>query len=234
MNWDANEHNKSREIALGYDKAWSVGPPVHAFNYPEKRVIRIGFSELPEVGTTASAPFSTSRVAVALLATGYRVHGLDISAGMLGVASKPLQKCGERFSHPVGNVKALPSYNSICDAALCTRVLMRFTLREQIKFVTMVSELSSFVAFINDSLGSGYQRSRRKLKRLLGDHHNLTRNPINDQDIVTRLREAESRKVLRCQLPPGISKAGYLAAEGINPASEDAGANARTAQTAAP
>ena len=98
------------------------------------------------------------------------------------------------------------------DGALCARVLMHFPLDQQIEFLTGVARLSRSVVVINHSLDSGYQRLRRRLKRLLG-HQTPALHPVSNVDIKVLLKSAGLREVKRRRLVPIISEAIYIIAE---------------------
>ena len=232
MNWDANEHYKSRQVALAYDRSRFASLPGRVFNRLEQRVVKRCFAAVPSGATIVDVPCGTGRLADALLAAGYRVHGLDISAAMLEVATDKLARYGNRFSWEVGDVKAAaaierPAY----DAALCARVLMHFTLDEQVEFLTAVAKLSSRFVVINHSLDSAYQRFRRRLKRLLGDRHDPARSPVSNRDIDTLLRRSGLREVRRYRLLSPVSEAIYIVAEKLPATSRSRGP--RTPATAA-
>lgn len=215
MKWDANEHYKSVDVARAYDRSRFSSLPGRVFNLMEQRTILKCFSGVPAGSTVVDVPCGTGRLAAALLAHGYRVHGMDISPAMLAVAEENLHRYQDRFSFEVADVKQVPMGRDAYGAALCARVLMHFTLDEQVEFLTAVAGLSSSIVVINHSLDSPYQRFRRRLKRLLGDRHDPARCPVSNADIKVLLRRAGLRELHRRRLFRLVSEAVYIVAEKI-------------------
>lgn len=216
MSWVPDEHYKSHRVAAEYDKSRFSSISGRIFNHLEKRMVGKCFHKLPKAQKIVDVPCGTGRLAEALLAHGYSVHGIDISAEMLLVASQRLHAYGSRFTSEVADVKRLPAEVPMYDGALCARVLMHFPLDQQIGFLTGVAQLSRSVVVINHSLDSGYHRLRRRLKRLAG-HQASALHPINNRDIRVLLKNAGLREVKRRRLFPIISEAIYIIAEKIDP-----------------
>ncbi|MGH9586440.1 MAG: class I SAM-dependent methyltransferase [Acidobacteriaceae bacterium] len=212
MTWSADEHYKSHKVASEYDKSRFSSIPGRLFNHLEKRVILKCFSGVAKGKTIADAPCGTGRLADVLLASGYRVHGIDISEAMLRVAEQRLHTYGAGFTHEVLDVKRLPSGTPTYDAALCARVLMHFKLDQQIEFLAGVARLSRSIVVINHSLDSAYQRFRRRLKQSLS-RQEPARCPISNASIKHLLEQAGLREVKRYRLFPLISEAVYIVAE---------------------
>jgi hypothetical protein len=91
---------------------------------------------------------------------------------------------------------------------------MHFPLDGQIEFLTAVARLSRSIVVINQSLDSGYQRFRRRLKRLMG-HQPPANYPISNGDIRLLLEKSGLREVERHRLLPLISEAVYIVAEKV-------------------
>lgn len=234
MKWDANEHYKNVEVARAYDRSRFSSLPGRVFNRMEKRMILKCFNGIPAGSTVVDVPCGTGRLAAALLAHGYRVHGMDISAAMLTIAEERLCAYQDRFSFEVADVKQVPAGRDAYDAALCARVLMHFTPDEQVDFLAAVARLSSSIVVINHSLDSPYQRFRRRLKRLLGDRHDPARCPVSNTDINLLLRRAGLRELYRRRLFRLVSEAVYIVAEKIPPGEQAQGAAVDGSTTAAP
>ena len=214
MTWSADEYYKSVKVASEYDKSRFSSFPGKVFNYLEKRTITKCFSGVAKGQTIADAPCGTGRLAEALLANGYRVHGIDISEAMLLVAQQRLREYQSSFTIEVSDVKKLPPGGSTYDAALCARVLMHFTLDQQVEFLAGVASLSRSIVVINHSLDSAYQRFRRRVKRLL-THQEPAGFPTNNANIKLVLERAGLREVKRYRLFSPISEAVYIVAEKI-------------------
>ncbi|HUW53244.1 MAG TPA: class I SAM-dependent methyltransferase [Rhodanobacter sp.] len=214
MNWNPDEHYKNQKVAADYDASRFSSIPGRVFNFLEKRTVVRCFSHLPKGSTIADAPCGTGRLAGALLKAGYRIHGFDISEAMLAVARQRLGSHGETFICEVADLKKHPPSGPICDGALCARVLMHFPLDQQIEFLTGVAKLSRSVVVINQSLDSGYQRFRRRLKRRLGNQPPAN-FPISNGDIKLLLEKSGLREVRRHHLLPLVSEAVYIVAEKV-------------------
>ena len=212
MDWDAKEHYKEHQVAAGYDAARFSSIPGRVFNGWEKRVIAKCFASVPKGKVLVDMPCGTGRLAEPLLDIGYRVHGMDISAEMLGVAQQRLARFGDRFTHEVADAQQVQATAVRYDGALCARVLMHFPLQEQISFLAGVARLSGGVVVINHSFDSPYQRFRRRIKRMLG-HRPSARWPVNNGEIRQLLQGAGLREVERFRLFPLISEAIYIVAE---------------------
>jgi 2-polyprenyl-3-methyl-5-hydroxy-6-metoxy-1,4-benzoquinol methylase len=211
MDWDANEHYKDQSVAVEYDAARFSSIPGRVFNKWEKRVIAECFSTLPAGAALVDMPCGTGRLAEPLLTLGYRVHGMDISAEMLEVAKQRLRSFGDRFTSEVADAQKIRQASVEYDGALCARVLMHFTLEQQIEFLAGVRQLSKGIVVINHSLSSPYQRFRRWVKRLLG-HQAPARFPVTNDEIKRLLQGAGLREVRRYRLLSMISEAVYIVA----------------------
>lgn len=234
MKWDANEHYKNVEVARAYDRSRFSSLPGRVFDHMERHTILKCFGKVPAGSTVVDVPCGTGRLAAALLERGYRVHGMDISAAMLAVAEEKLHGYQDRFSFEVADVKHAPARPDAYDAALCARVLMHFTLDEQVEFLTAVACLSSSIVVINHSLDSPYQRFRRRVKRLLGDRHDPARCPVSNADIKVLLQRAGLRELHRRRLFRLVSEAVYIVAEKIPLDKQTLRAEVNSSATAAP
>lgn len=212
--WDANAHYKDTKVATEYDSARFSSVAGKAFNRMERRLIARAFSTIPPGSVIADVPCGTGRLAEPLLESGYRVHGMDISAQMLDVASQRLARFGDSFSAEVADAKRLDPAHRKFDAVLCARVLMHFELAEQIEFLRGVATLTSGIVVINHSYSSPYQRFRRSVKRFLG-HQAPARFPVTDSEIRALLSGAGLREVRRYRLNPMVSEAVYIVAEPV-------------------
>lgn len=214
MNWNPDEHYKSRQVADEYDRRRFSSVAGRVFNYLEKRTITKCFASVPKGSTVVDAPCGTGRLAEPLLFAGYRVHGLDISGEMLDVARQRLGGFRDRFTCEVVDVKATRPREPLFDAALCARVLMHFPLDQQIEFLSGVAALSRTAVVINHSLDSGYQRLRRRVKHWLG-HQPSVNHPVSNADIKKLLQKSGLREVRRHRLVSLVSEAVYIVAEPI-------------------
>jgi 2-polyprenyl-3-methyl-5-hydroxy-6-metoxy-1,4-benzoquinol methylase len=209
--WDANVHYQADDVAGRYDAERFSTLAGRVFNHRERRLVVGAFSSLASGSRIADVPCGTGRLAEPLLAAGLRVHGMDISAQMLGVASRRLARFGAAFTTEVADAKELKDAAAAFDGVLCARVLMHFDLAEQIEFLRGVAKLTRGIVVINHSYDSPYQRLRRRVKRLLG-HQASARHPISRRDIVALLDGAGLREVRRVRLNRVISEAVYIIA----------------------
>lgn len=214
MDWNPDKHYQNQQVAADYDKARFSSLAGRVFNRWEKQVIATSFSKVPKGGQIADMPCGTGRLAEALLAHGYRVHGMDISGEMLDVAKQRLQPYAGRFTCEIADAKHLATSTTVYDGALCARVLMHFPLDQQIEFLAGVAKLSQSVVVINHSLDSPYQRFRRRIKHWLG-HQASAGHPIDNRSIEVLLRKSGLRETRRRRLLPLISEAVYIVAERV-------------------
>jgi 2-polyprenyl-3-methyl-5-hydroxy-6-metoxy-1,4-benzoquinol methylase len=210
--WDANVHYQADDVAGRYDAERFSSLAGRVFNDRERRLVVGAFARLGGGATIADIPCGTGRLAEPLLAAGYRVHGMDISAQMLGVAARRLARFGAAFTIEVADAKRITADAKTFDGVLCARVLMHFELAEQIEFLRGVAKLTRGVVVINHSYDSPYQRLRRKVKRLLG-HQAPARHPIDDRGIAALLDGAGLRELRRIRLNRVVSEAVYIVAE---------------------
>jgi 2-polyprenyl-3-methyl-5-hydroxy-6-metoxy-1,4-benzoquinol methylase len=146
---------------------------------------------------------------------GYKVVGVDISAAMLEVARRKLQRFDGRFESRVGDVHELArAEQGTYDVALCARVLMHFPLAQQIEFLRSVATLARGRVVFSQSLSSPYQRMRRRVKRALRNAGPAA-YPITEQELRELLRGAGLREVGRYRLNRVISEAMFVAAEHV-------------------
>jgi 2-polyprenyl-3-methyl-5-hydroxy-6-metoxy-1,4-benzoquinol methylase len=210
--WDANVHYKDTLVAENYDAVRFSSFPGRIFNEKERRIILAAAASCVAKGATiADMPCGTGRLAEPLLEAGYRVHGMDISAEMLSVASQRLRRFGDAFSTEVADAKAINRSHNQYGAVLCARVLMHFLLEEQIEFLRGVARLTSGPVIINHSFSSPYQRLRRSAKRFLG-HAPPARFPVTSRQLGELLSKAGLEEVRRYRLSSLISEAIYIVA----------------------
>ncbi len=215
MNWNPTEHYKSQKVAKEYDAKRFSSIAGRVFNYLEKRTIVKCFARLPRGSVIIDAPCGTGRLADPLLAAGYHVHGLDISAAMLDVARDRLAKYGERFTCEVEDVTQLHTRRRKYDGVLCARILMHFPLDKQIEFLSGAAKLSQSIVVINQSLNSPYQRFRRHVKHWLGNQESAG-YPISDAEMRTLLERSGLREIARFRQLRLISEAIYIVATRVD------------------
>lgn len=191
MNWDPTKHYKDVEVAESYDRIRFNSLAGRIFENLERRSILKAFRSIPKNSTILDLPCGTGRIAEALLNNGYQIAGVDISAAMLEVATRRLARFGDRFSTVVADVRELArSQPKSYDSALCARVLMHFPLEEQIEFLGGVTRLSRGPIVFTQSLSTPYHRTRRKVKRMLGDTHTPAHYPITEIELKKLLKGA--------------------------------------------
>lgn len=213
MNWDPVTHYKDAPVAERYDRERFSSLAGRTFNALERRTIRRAFASVSRSATVLDLPCGTGRFAEVLLDDGLTVVGADVSPAMLDVAKRKLSRFGNRFQTRVGNVHELASQErKTYDVALCARVLMHFPLEEQIAFLRDVATLTRGMVVFTQSYDSGYQRLRRRIKRLLGNQPPAN-YPITEAQLQQLLAGAGLREVRRVRLFSLISEAIYVVAE---------------------
>lgn len=179
---DPYEHYKQVRIAENYDKDRFDSIPGAIFDRLEKKRVLAAFVDVPKGATILDVPCGTGRLAEALLEAGYRVFGVDISPAMLHIASRKLQRYGDRFQTMLGDLRRLTDDDRCFDAALCVRLLMHVPLEEQIALLSNVARLSSRVVVFDQSLDTPYQRFRRLIKKGLR-HQRPVAHPVSRQQL---------------------------------------------------
>ena len=212
--WDPTQHYKSAAVAKEYDRVRFSSLAGQVFNNQEKRIIQECFQDLPRGTVALDMPCGTGRLAQALLESGLKVHGTDISPEMLAVARERLASYGDRFSTEVMDAFRLTGKEGQFEATLCARVLMHFPLETQINFLRGVASLTRKRIVINHSLSSPYQRFRRWIKKILG-HQMPAGHPITNAEIRRLLAEAGFAEVKRRRINALVSEAIYIVAERI-------------------
>lgn len=210
--WDATQHYKNVKVANEYDRVRFSSPAGRVFNSQEKRIVQECFQDLPRDTIILDMPCGTGRLAEALLESGLKVYGADISAEMLDVARERLASYGDRLDTEVVDAFKLTGSERQFEAALCARVLMHFPLETQIKFLRGVASLTRKRVVINHSLSSPYQRFRRWVKKLLG-HQQSAGYPLTNSEIKRLLAESGFAEVKRRRINALISEAIYIVAE---------------------
>lgn len=213
MDWDPITHYRETAVAERYDRERFNSVPGRVFNALEKAFIRKAFRGMSRNAIVMDLPCGTGRFAEVLLDEGFRVVGIDISAAMLEVARRRLQRFGDLFETRVADVRELAKHEKRrYDIALCARVLMHFPLEEQIGFLHSVAELTKGRIVLTQSLSTPYQRFRRGIKRLLGNQP-PARYPITETELKTLLAGARLREVDRLRPMALLSEAIYVIAE---------------------
>jgi ubiquinone/menaquinone biosynthesis C-methylase UbiE len=211
-NWDATQHYKNAKVARDYDRVRFSSPAGRVFNRQEKRIIRECFHDLARDTIILDMPCGTGRLAEALLESGLKVYGADISQEMLDVAKERLSNYGARFATEVIDALNLSGNERQFEAALCARVLMHFPLETQIRFLRGVASITTKRIVINHSLNTPYQRFRRWVKTLLG-HQQSAGYPVSNSEIKRLLSESGLVEVKRRRINALVSEAVYILAE---------------------
>ena len=213
MDWDPVTHYKEIAVAERYDRERFGRLSGRVFNALEKYHMRRAFRRISSNVTIMDLPCGTGRFAEVLLEEGFNVVGIDISAAMLEVARRKLQRFGQHFETRVADVRDLAKQErKRYDVALCARVLMHFPLEEQITFLRSVAELTKGQVVFTQSLSTPYQRFRRRIKRLIGNPPPAT-YPITETQLKTLLAGAGLKEVDRVRPMALLSEAIYVIAK---------------------
>jgi 2-polyprenyl-3-methyl-5-hydroxy-6-metoxy-1,4-benzoquinol methylase len=100
------------------------------------------------------------------------------------------------------------------DVALCARVLMHFPLDEQIVFLKSVATLTKGTVVFSQSLSTPYQRTRRRIKKLLRNAAPAG-YPITEMQLKQLLQGAGLREVRRLRLSRLLSEAVCVVTEHV-------------------
>jgi 2-polyprenyl-3-methyl-5-hydroxy-6-metoxy-1,4-benzoquinol methylase len=213
MAWDPNTHYQDVAIAEKYDAVRFNSVPGKIFNRLERRALRKAFARVDRTSNVLDLPCGTGRLAETLLEDGFSVVGADISAAMLQVAERRLQRFGTKFRTRVGDVRELAGMErGTYDVALCARVLMHFPLEQQIEFLKGVATLAKGTVVFSQSLSTPYQRARRQIKQLLG-HQPPASYPITERELQELLQGAGLREVRRFRVARAVSEGMFVVAE---------------------
>ena len=213
MDWDPINHYKDVAVAERYDRERFSGLAGRIFNALERRALRRAFNPMDRSLKVLDLPCGTGRLAETLLDCGFQVCGVDISPPMLEVAQRKLQRFGPRFQTRVGDVRDLAhGERATYDVALCARVLMHFPLDAQIEFLKGVAVLTKGTVVFSQSLSTPYQRTRRRIKKFLGNAPPAV-YPITEAQLRDLLKGAGLREVRRYRLSSAISEAIFVVAE---------------------
>jgi len=197
VDWNPITHYQDVAVAERYDRERFTSLTGRAFDALEKAYIAKAFARFPRTSRIVDVPCGTGRIAEVLLDMGFQVDGVDISQPMLYVAQRKLARFGDRFRSVVADVREYGrSMQKRFDVALCARVLMHFPLEEQIEFLRSVALLARKGVVLTQSLSTPYQRSRRRVKRLIGNPPSAA-FPITNSGLSTLLDGAGLREVKR-------------------------------------
>jgi 2-polyprenyl-3-methyl-5-hydroxy-6-metoxy-1,4-benzoquinol methylase len=211
--WNPHSHYCDSTVAANYDRERFSSLAGRVYLRLERHALLSAFSAVPRGSQILDLPCGTGRLAEVLLEAGYNVVGADISAEMLTVAQRRLERFGARFSTQVKDVRSVSASDPRHPAVLCARVLMHFPLAEQIQFLAGVAALSARHVVITHSFNSSYQRARRRIKRVVVGAKSPAAYPISNEEIRTLLAETGLHEVRRIRLPQLISEAIILVAE---------------------
>jgi ubiquinone/menaquinone biosynthesis C-methylase UbiE len=215
MDWDPVTHYQEIEVAERYDRERFSRLTGRMFDALEKHNIAKAIGAFPPGGTVLDLPCGTGRLAEVLLDAGHRVVGVDISPAMLEVAKRKLTRFGDRFSTQVMDVMTLPAdAQPRFDAALCARVLMHFPLDQQIRFLAGVTRLTRGPVVITQSLSTPYHRTRRRIKRAIGNPPSAV-YPITNAELRQLLAGAGLREVRRLRPSRLITEEVIVVAERV-------------------
>jgi 2-polyprenyl-3-methyl-5-hydroxy-6-metoxy-1,4-benzoquinol methylase len=213
MDWNPTTHYKDVAVAQRYDSERFSGLAGRVFDALEKRAIRRAFAGVPRNAVVMDLPCGTGRLAETLLEQGFHVVGVDISAAMLHVAERKLERFGSQFETLVSDVHELArKQQAPYDVALCARVLMHFPLDQQIHFLRSVATLTKGTVVFSQSLSTPYQRLRRQLKRLMGNRPPAA-YAITERDLQQLLSNAGLREVRRYRVARAVSEGMFVVAE---------------------
>lgn len=216
MDWDATKHYQDVQVAERYDRERFSRLTGRIFDALEKRALRRAFAAVPRSSIVMDLPCGTGRLAETLLQQGFRVVGVDISPAMLAVANRKLQRFGPRFQSTIADVHDLArTSESTYDVALCARVLMHFTLDEQIEFLKSVARLTKGTVVFSQSISTPWQRTRRRIKRLIGNPP-PARCPISERELQVLLAGAGLREVRRVRVASLVSEGMFVVAEHVS------------------
>lgn len=215
MDWNPITHYQDVAIAERYDRERFSSWTGKAFDALEKTYIARAFARFPRTSRIVDVPCGTGRIAEVLLDMGFQVEGVDISQPMLYVAQRKLARFGDRFKPVVADVRDYGrSMQKQFDIALCARVLMHFPLAEQIEFLRSVAMLARKGVVLTQSLSTPYHRSRRRLKRVIGNPPSAT-YPITNAELGTLLEGAGLRESRRLRPSRLVTEEIIVVAEPI-------------------
>ena len=216
MVWDPVTHYQEVAVAERYDGERFSSLPGRVFNALEKFHVRRAFKGVPRNAVLMDLPCGTGRFAEALLEEGFTVVGIDISPAMLEIARRRVVRFGDRFQTRVADVIELARQEpGKYDVALCARVLMHFSLPEQIVFLKSVAALTRGTVVFSQSYDTRYHRLRRGIKRAFGDQSIPARNPVTEADLQKLLAGAGLHEVRRIRPMPLLTEAIYVVAEHV-------------------
>ncbi len=214
ISWDPVEEYKDVTVAEEYDAVRFASLSGRTFDRLEKASLRRILSDLPRELHFLDLPCGTGRLAEVLLEMGFRVTGVDISPAMLHVAQRKLERFGDQFDMIVCDARELKDTGRTFDAALCARVLMHFPLPGQIEFLQGVAAGTTGPVIISQGLSSAYQRFRRDIKTLLGNHPPAV-FPITGQELNQLLAESNLQETMRTRTFSPISEAMFVRATSL-------------------
>jgi 2-polyprenyl-3-methyl-5-hydroxy-6-metoxy-1,4-benzoquinol methylase len=206
IDWDPVEHYKDIEVAERYDRERFSSLAGRVFNALERASLRRVLKTIPKSAHIVDIPCGTGRMAEELLELGYRVTGADISPAMLEVAKRKLSRFGEQFGTMVCDARELSKSGKNFDVALAARVLMHFPLNGQIEFLKGISDAVAGPIIISQSLETGYHRTRRRFKKMLGNQPSAA-YPVTEADLAELLRCCNLREVRRARAFAPLSEA---------------------------
>jgi 2-polyprenyl-3-methyl-5-hydroxy-6-metoxy-1,4-benzoquinol methylase len=213
MDWDPTTHYQKAKVAEEYDRIRFSSLAGRTFNALERRTIGKAFAGIARDRRVVDVPCGTGRLAETLLELGFDVSGVDISAPMLNVAKRRLDRFGDRFSTRVADVAVLAQESPASfDVALCARVLMHFPLEQQIAFLGNVARVARETVILTQSLSTPYQRLRRRVKGMLGNQPPAG-YPITNAELASLLEASGLRESRRFRTFAPISEEIIVVAE---------------------
>lgn len=156
---------------MTYDSARFKSLKGRITDWLEKRAVCHALAVVPPGSRVLDIPCGTGRITALLLQLGYRTVGADISAGMLNLAQKALEKFENLESLDEADAEKLPYKNEEFDAVTSIRLMNHLppNIRVNVlKEMARVSRLAVIVSHCNPRSISGI---KRRIKYLFKPPH---------------------------------------------------------------
>ena len=207
----ATVHYKDEIVAKNYECARFSGMLGRLFNRLEQRAVKRGLAGLRPGLLIGDIPCGAGRMSAILLASGFRVVGVDVSEAMLALSRARFIDAGERFRSVLHDAGDLPASDLRFDAAICVRLLFHFPPHEQIRLLRGIASVTSERVIFMHGLDTPYHRVRRWVTRPLRRRPNA-RRPISPMELQQLLKESGLQWQRTIQVLPGLSEAVLVVA----------------------
>lgn len=201
-----SDYYKNKDIAEKYDEQRFSSFSGRLFNGLEKHCIAKLIRFLKKkysIKSILDIPCGTGRITELAAKERLTVSGADISEEMIKVAQKRLSGF-ENVTYQITDIKNMAYPDNYFDCVICIRLFHHLDFNDRVAILKELTRVTKSYVIMNISFSSPWYRLRRRLKRMIGQHHSLT--AVANKDLMRDLKECGLLEVKRKFVLPVISE----------------------------